>query len=536
MMMKARTKGKSGGKTAAQKRPSKEAGTKIRPEMPLKFESRDEIGMMVSARGEMTNEEREKLIDAVQFVMNGPLNSQEVGEAFLMLWECEAANGARFIDEDFATHVFKWPRGTAQRLAFLYQEGRWAEADVAANNNNNLNQDAPSRNTLERRLGEISVINGEQKKKVLDLLEVIARAPLKPQTVGTEFHTLWHLRTEMDAMELDKIIDHILHLKPGKARSLALAIEDRWIAQQGNTPGSVNGQANIENHASNDGAAEAITADGDNQNTDQIARADYVPEAEAEIGDAAKDTTPDPEVVSFDVLDPELNERKTVDHIDKPFKDEPLADSERTPLSDQEAATLQKCKRVINSGFKAFVDVGWAFSLIMRQKLYRQTHKRFAEFCDEILGMSYRRAYQLRDSAEFIERLKRLNDCSKKGGASELPMPKNENQIRPLAGLPPDEQLEAWKEANEESPDADITGKMLKRIVRARKKKVAAKNGEQTQQDKTEAQTAAFDSATELSKTIEWLNSQLNKWPSESRHVLIEGIGDWQKSRLEESK
>jgi hypothetical protein len=44
-------------------------------------------------------------------------------------------------------------------------------------------------------------------------------------------------------------------------------------------------------------------------------------------------------------------------------------------------------------------------------------------------------------------------------------IPKNENQVRPLAGLSPELQLEIWQEVLESSPNGMPTGAAVQRLV-----------------------------------------------------------------------
>lgn len=532
------TKRKVHGKKATRKFRFNDPGVESGPHTEAQFPSRTEIAATLTTWGESADE-NDKLIDAIELIMRGPLNTPEVGEKFLGVWGSKAANGARLLDDYFASVFFGWPPGKAKRLAALYEAERWAEIEAESENSGlplsktktiaNENQDALSRDALENRLREVSDIEGEQKDKLLNLLEVIVRTPLKPQTVEAEFHTLWHLRGEIDEMELDKIIEHLLGLRPKKARSLALAFEDRWMDQQSNVLGGAGGGKFKSTNSGQTGTADATTPEDNDQKSDEETRSDDAVVALAETGSSVEDTTSDFGTAPLEVLDPgstlqEAHVQQPINPFTEPFKDEPLPDSERTPLNAQEAATLQKCKDAIKNGFKAFVEAGRACSIIMRQRLYRATHKRFAEFCEEVLGMTYRRAYQLRDAADFVERLNRLNNCSKKrDDASELPLPENESQVRVLTGLPPQEQLEAWKEVHEKAPDGIVTGKTIQSIVRARKKRITGNAHGQEEEEKP----TGFDPATELKKTINWLSRNREKWPIESRHLLTMGISDW---------
>ena len=106
-------------------------------------------------------------------------------------------------------------------------------------------------------------------------------------------------------------------------------------------------------------------------------------------------------------------------------------------------ARLLELESVIESGLKAFIEVGNALLEIRDSKLYRQDYKTFEDYCRKRWSMSYRRAAQLMDAAEVVLN---LNNCSES--------PTHESQLRPLAGLEPEEQREAWKKAVETAEDS----------------------------------------------------------------------------------
>src|ERR1700730_9474831 len=125
------------------------------------------------------------------------------------------------------------------------------------------------------------------------------------------------------------------------------------------------------------------------------------------------------------------------------------------PLSAGESARLLERETVIEKGFQSFVEVGIALSEIRDERLYRETHETFEEYCRERWGMSYRRAKQLMDVVDVVEN---LNNCS------DLPRPTHESQIRPLTKLEPEEQREAWRKATETDPKP--TARKVEQTVR----------------------------------------------------------------------
>lgn len=74
---------------------------------------------------------------------------------------------------------------------------------------------------------------------------------------------------------------------------------------------------------------------------------------------------------------------------------------------------------------------------IRDQRLYRQQHKTFEDYCRSRWTMSRQRAHQFIESASVVENLSTIVDI----------IPANESQARPLVSLEPDQQREAWQEA-----------------------------------------------------------------------------------------
>lgn len=63
---------------------------------------------------------------------------------------------------------------------------------------------------------------------------------------------------------------------------------------------------------------------------------------------------------------------------------------------------LAECEKVIGRGLDAFVSVGNALVEIRDDKLYRQTHETFADYCRDRWDLGRARAYQLIDHARTV--------------------------------------------------------------------------------------------------------------------------------------
>ncbi len=124
-------------------------------------------------------------------------------------------------------------------------------------------------------------------------------------------------------------------------------------------------------------------------------------------------------------------------------------------LDVAERARLQELESIVENGLQIFYEVGKALDEIREQKLYRETHKSFEAYCREKWAIARRTADQFIGAARVIENL----------SAIARKIPTKENQVRPLAGLSPELQLEIWQEALELSPNCMPTGAAVQRLV-----------------------------------------------------------------------
>jgi hypothetical protein len=128
-------------------------------------------------------------------------------------------------------------------------------------------------------------------------------------------------------------------------------------------------------------------------------------------------------------------------------------------LSPIELQTLEHYERIIAQGIKTFIEVGHALLVIRDQRLYRQTYGAFEDYLRERWDLSRPRAYQLIDAAQVVDTVSTSVDI----------VPVNEAQARPLTSLPPEQQVEVWKEAIETAPPSGITAKHVQATVKRAK-------------------------------------------------------------------
>jgi hypothetical protein len=124
-------------------------------------------------------------------------------------------------------------------------------------------------------------------------------------------------------------------------------------------------------------------------------------------------------------------------------------------LGVTEQARLQELESIVDHGLQTFYEVGKALDEIREQKLYRETHKSFETYCRDKWGIARQTAHRFISAAQVIENLTPIG----------VKIPTKENQVRPLAGLSPELQLEIWQEALKLSPNGMPTGAAVQRLV-----------------------------------------------------------------------
>lgn len=131
------------------------------------------------------------------------------------------------------------------------------------------------------------------------------------------------------------------------------------------------------------------------------------------------------------------------------------------PLSTDERRDKERHEDTIRRGQQTFIEVGLALADINRRRLYRETHPSFEVYLGERFPeISRRRAYQLIDGAETAQLLADVNP----GTQPEIT---SERQVRPLAGLPPEQKAEVWRQATDAAGGRAPTPAQVETAARA---------------------------------------------------------------------
>ncbi len=132
-----------------------------------------------------------------------------------------------------------------------------------------------------------------------------------------------------------------------------------------------------------------------------------------------------------------------------------------SPLSEaEEKKLLADCEAAIEKHLEGFVAVGKALQVIQKHRLHLHAgFKTFDAYVQAKWGFKRSRAYQLIEAAQVAEN---VHNCGQ-----DLPVPKNEGQVRPLAKLKPADQAKVWHAVVEETPAREITAKIVEEKARA---------------------------------------------------------------------
>jgi hypothetical protein len=114
-------------------------------------------------------------------------------------------------------------------------------------------------------------------------------------------------------------------------------------------------------------------------------------------------------------------------------------------LTTEERSKLDALEKIITKGKRSFVEVGLALAEIKEAKLYRQTHKTFAEYCESKWGWKRDYAYKIIGGAEAVKGLPE-NVCH---GIQ------TERQARALASVPEAKRVEVLEKAHARAEEED---------------------------------------------------------------------------------
>jgi hypothetical protein len=114
-----------------------------------------------------------------------------------------------------------------------------------------------------------------------------------------------------------------------------------------------------------------------------------------------------------------------------------------------EPERLRVCEEIIDSGLRAYFEIGRALLEIQESRLYRDLFPTFEAYCADRWNIARRTAYQLIDAYKVVQNVR---NCAQ--------VPATESQARVLGKLPAEYQELAWREVLADSPGT-ITAKFI---------------------------------------------------------------------------
>lgn len=112
-------------------------------------------------------------------------------------------------------------------------------------------------------------------------------------------------------------------------------------------------------------------------------------------------------------------------------------------LTDEELKERHRLELKVE---RAFFEAGKALAQLRERKLYRSTHRSFAEYCQDRFGYTRYSAYYKIAASEVFDNLLTFSQQDIATKSNQV-LPTKETQVRPLAKLEPEEQLKVWQQA-----------------------------------------------------------------------------------------
>jgi len=137
-------------------------------------------------------------------------------------------------------------------------------------------------------------------------------------------------------------------------------------------------------------------------------------------------------------------------------------------LKPKEAEQLETCEKCIRAAMETFQEVGYAFSLIRQNRLYRDRYKSFEDYCQQEWGLTSQRINQYIKSSQTAFRVEKETNVSID----------TEAVARELGKIDEIHQVELWKRItnNYEKITARIVTDERARFMRGLAKKIKTQN------------------------------------------------------------
>lgn len=120
---------------------------------------------------------------------------------------------------------------------------------------------------------------------------------------------------------------------------------------------------------------------------------------------------------------------------------------------------LDQLEHVIERGLATFVEVGEALLAIRDERLYRETHATFEDYCRDRWGMTAPRAYQLMDAAKVVGLVSTTVE-------TEVPSERVARELVPVMREDPEAVALVMSEAQDRAGDVPVTAAAVRAVVK----------------------------------------------------------------------
>jgi hypothetical protein len=148
--------------------------------------------------------------------------------------------------------------------------------------------------------------------------------------------------------------------------------------------------------------------------------------------------------------------------------DDDRVDGESTQLTFEEHKERLRLERLVE---RAFYEAGKALGELRAKRLYRCDYRTFEEYCRERFSFTHRHVNYLIAASVVVDNLlagtngSQIPVRNETGTNDSYILPTSERQVRPLIGLEPEKQLEAWQTSVKKAGGKVPSGRIVKDIV-----------------------------------------------------------------------
>lgn len=180
--------------------------------------------------------------------------------------------------------------------------------------------------------------------------------------------------------------------------------------------------------------------------------------------------------------------------------------SQLAALSSEEKAELARHENTLQQVQQAQLDAGRALRAIHKQRLYRESHATFEDYCLDRWGIKRQQAYRLIDAVEVIDSLHE---------AGVTPLPTCEGQTRHLKSLKLPDRIAVWETLVAKHGAEKVSRPVVEAAVSALKAEAAAARTEDGTKEPPEVSPA-------LQNSLEKSGSDQDESPAS---MLVADIG-----------